>query len=89
MGFAQYVPKENYLMSTDQMDHRMMMMLGGRIAEEIFFDTITTGASDDLRKVTQLAYSQVVTYGMNEKVRLSSRSSLVAAMSSCICVWCG
>jgi hypothetical protein len=71
------------------MDHRMMMMLGGRIAEEIFFDTITTGASDDLRKVTQLAYSQVVTYGMNEKVRLSSRVSLVAAMSSCICVRCG
>lgn len=89
LGFAQYVPKENYLMSTDQMDHRMMMMLGGRIAEEIFFDTITTGASDDLRKVTQLAYSQVVTYGMNEKVRLSSRVSLVAAMSSCICVRCG
>lgn len=68
LGFAQYIPKENYLMSTDQMNHRMCMMLGGRIAEEIFFDTITTGASDDLRKVTQLAYSQVVTYGMNDKV---------------------
>mmetsp|Transcript_4634 Transcript_4634/g.11903 ORF Transcript_4634/g.11903 Transcript_4634/m.11903 type:complete len:719 (-) Transcript_4634:29-2185(-) len=68
LGFAQYIPQENYLMSTDQMQHRMMMMLGGRIAEEIFFDTITTGASDDLRRVTQLAYSQVVTYGMNDKV---------------------
>jgi AFG3 family protein len=61
LGYAQYMPKENYLMSTQQMNHRMQMMLGGRVAEEIFFDTITTGAGDDLRRVTQLAYSQVVT----------------------------
>ena len=42
-----------------QMLDRMCMMLGGRIAEELFFGRITTGAGDDLRKVTQLAYSQV------------------------------
>lgn len=68
LGYAQYVPKEQYLMSTAQMEDRMCMMLGGRIAEQLFFDEITTGAGDDLRKVTQLAYSQVVTYGMNDKV---------------------
>ena len=68
LGYAQYVPKEQYLMSTAQMEDRMCMMLGGRIAEQLFFDVITTGAGDDLRKVTQLAYSQVVTYGMNDKV---------------------
>merc|ERR1711990_664812 len=56
------------LMSTEQMLDRMCMMLGGRIAEQLFFGKITTGAGDDLRKVTQLAYSQVVTYGMNDKV---------------------
>ena len=44
------------------------MTLGGRVAEEIFFGRITTGAEDDLNKITQSAYSQVVTWGMNEKV---------------------
>merc|ERR1711990_1028760 len=56
------------LMSTEQMLDRMCMMLGGRVAEQLFFERITTGAGDDLRKVTQLAYSQIVTYGMNDKV---------------------
>uniref|UniRef100_A0A0B7BDD0 Peptidase M41 domain-containing protein n=1 Tax=Arion vulgaris TaxID=1028688 RepID=A0A0B7BDD0_9EUPU len=46
----------------------MCMMLGGRVSESIFFGKITTGAQDDLRKVTQTAYSQVVMFGMNEKV---------------------
>merc|ERR1711865_797840 len=59
---------EQFLMSTEQMADRMCMMLGGRVAEQLFFDRITTGAGDDLRKVTQLAYSQIVTYGMNDKV---------------------
>ena len=44
------------------------MTLGGRVAEEIFFGRITTGAQDDLNKITKSAYAQVVTYGMNEKV---------------------
>jgi len=68
LGYAQYLPKEHMLMSTEQMLDRMCMMLGGRIAEQLFFDRITTGAGDDLRKVTQLAYSQIVTYGMNDKI---------------------
>ena len=46
----------------------MCMMLGGRIAEKIFFDRISTGAQDDLQKVTRLAYSIVTTYGMNDAV---------------------
>lgn len=44
------------------------MTLGGRVAEEIFFGKITTGAQDDLKKVTQNAYAQVVHYGMNKRV---------------------
>jgi len=68
LGYAQYLPREQYLLSTEQMLDRMCMMLGGRIAEQLFFDRITTGAGDDLRRVTQLAYSQVVTYGMNDKI---------------------
>ncbi|XP_046536688.1 AFG3-like protein 1 [Equus quagga] len=43
-------------------------MLGGRVAEQVFFGQITTGAQDDLRKVTQSAYAQVVQFGMSEKL---------------------
>ena len=46
----------------------MCMTLGGRVSEQIFFGRITTGAQDDLKKVTQSAYAQVVHYGMNAKV---------------------
>jgi AFG3 family protein len=46
----------------------MCAALGGRVAEELFFGRITTGAQDDLQKVTQMAYAQVVKYGMSEKV---------------------
>jgi cell division protease FtsH len=44
------------------------MTLGGRIAEAIFFDKISTGAQNDLERITKLAYSMVTIYGMNEKV---------------------
>ncbi|KAI8368552.1 peptidase family M41-domain-containing protein [Blakeslea trispora] len=68
LGYAQYLPKDQYLYSKKQLLDRMCMTLGGRISEEIFFDTITTGAQDDLQKVTKMAYAQVTNYGMNEKV---------------------
>ncbi|ULU10092.1 hypothetical protein L3Y34_014431 [Caenorhabditis briggsae] len=60
LGYAQYLPKEQYLYSKEQLLDRMCMTLGGRVAEEIFFGRITTGAQDDLQKVTQMAYSQMV-----------------------------
>jgi ATP-dependent Zn protease len=44
------------------------MTYGGRVAEEIFFGEITTGAQDDLDKITKMAYGQVTMYGMNDKV---------------------
>lgn len=59
LGYAQYLPREQYLYSREQLFDRMCMMLGGRVAEEVFFGRITTGAQDDLRKVTQSAYAQV------------------------------
>lgn len=68
LGYAQYLPKEQYLYSTEQLLDRMCMTLGGRVSEQIFFGRITTGAQDDLSKVTKSAYAQVVTFGMNEKV---------------------
>nr|CAI5836226.1 unnamed protein product [Callosobruchus analis] len=73
LGYAQYLPKDQYLYTKEQLFDRMCMTLGGRVSEEIFFGRITTGAQDDLKKVTQSAYAQVsrhnvVHYGMNEKV---------------------
>ncbi|GMT28007.1 hypothetical protein PFISCL1PPCAC_19304, partial [Pristionchus fissidentatus] len=68
LGYAQYLPKEQYLYSKEQLLDRMCMTLGGRVAEEIFFSRITTGAQDDLQKITQMAYSQVVKYGMSAAV---------------------
>lgn len=68
LGYAQYLPKEQYLYTKEQLLDRMCMTLGGRVSEEIFFKRITTGAQDDLKKVTESAYAQVVHFGMNEKV---------------------
>ncbi|XP_029929968.1 AFG3-like protein 2 isoform X2 [Myripristis murdjan] len=68
LGYAQYLPKEQYLYTKEQLLDRMCMTLGGRVSEEIFFGRITTGAQDDLRKVTQSAYAQIVQFGMNAKV---------------------
>uniref|UniRef100_A0AAY4AM31 AAA+ ATPase domain-containing protein n=1 Tax=Denticeps clupeoides TaxID=299321 RepID=A0AAY4AM31_9TELE len=68
LGYAQYLPKEQYLYTKEQLLDRMCMTLGGRVAEEIFFGRITTGAQDDLKKVTQSAYAQIVQFGMNENV---------------------
>ncbi|KAF4095369.1 hypothetical protein G5714_024447 [Onychostoma macrolepis] len=68
LGYAQYLPKEQYLYTREQLFDRMCMMLGGRVAEQVFFGRITTGAHDDLKKVTQSAYAQIVQFGMSEKV---------------------
>ncbi|KAJ0029280.1 hypothetical protein NQD34_004277 [Periophthalmus magnuspinnatus] len=68
LGYAQYLPREQYLYSKEQLFDRMCMMLGGRVAEQVFFERVTTGAQDDLKKVTQSAYAQIVQFGMSEKV---------------------
>ncbi|KAF9384555.1 AAA ATPase afg3 [Podila verticillata] len=68
LGYAQYLPKDQYLYSTQQLMDRMCMTLGGRVSEHIFFNSITTGAQDDLQKVTKMAYAQVATYGMDSEL---------------------
>ncbi|RWS20490.1 ATPase-like protein, partial [Leptotrombidium deliense] len=68
LGYAQYLPKEQYLYTTQQLFDRMCMTLGGRASEQVFFNRITTGAQDDLKKVTQSAYAQIVQFGMSDKV---------------------
>ncbi|KYP14801.1 ATP-dependent zinc metalloprotease FtsH [Flavihumibacter sp. CACIAM 22H1] len=68
LGYAQYTPKEQYLYNTDQLLDQICMTLGGRAAEEIFFNKISTGAQNDLQQITRIAYSMVTVYGMNDKV---------------------
>ena len=68
LGYAQYLPKDQYLYSTEQLADTMCMTLGGRCAEKVFFGKITTGATDDLRKVARMAYAQVTDFGMNDAI---------------------
>ena len=68
LGYAQYLPKEEYITRTEQLLDRMCMTFGGRAAESIIFDKISTGAQSDLDQVTKMAYSMVTVFGMNEKV---------------------
>merc|ERR1711966_497666 len=62
LGFAQYLPKEIFLRSQEQIMDIVCKTLAGRAAEEVFFGRVTTGASDDLRRVTQMVYSMIQTY---------------------------
>ena len=68
LGYAQYLPKEQYLYQTDQLLDEMCMALGGRAAEEIIFGKISTGALSDLERITKMAYSIVSVYGMNKNI---------------------
>merc|ERR1719287_429106 len=68
LGYAQYLPKEVFLRTQEQIMDIVKMALAGRAAEEVFFGRVTTGASDDLRRVTQLVYSTIQLYGMNSRV---------------------
>ncbi len=68
LGYAQYLPKEQYLTTVEQLEDRMCMTMGGRAAEKVFFDKISTGAQSDLDQVTKMAYAMVAVYGMNDKV---------------------
>lgn len=68
LGYAQYLPKEKYLETTEEMKDRMCMTMGGRAAERVVFDRISTGAMSDLDVVTKMAYAAIAYYGMNEKV---------------------
>ena len=68
LGYAQYLPKDEYITRTQQLLDRMCMTFGGRAAEEVIFGKISTGAQNDLDQVTKMAYSMVAVFGMNENV---------------------
>ena len=77
LGYVMQVPEEEkYLMSRDELEARLVTLLGGRAAEELVFDTVTTGASNDIEKATQIARAMITQYGMSEKFGLMSLESI-------------
>lgn len=68
LGYAQYLPREQYLYRSEQLLDEMCMTLGGRAAEDVVFGKVSTGALSDLERVTKLAHSMVTVYGLNDKI---------------------
>ncbi len=68
LGYAQYLPKEQFLYTTEQLTDGMCMTMGGRVAEDIVFGKISTGAQNDLERITKLSYAMITIYGMNSTI---------------------
>jgi cell division protease FtsH len=68
LGYAQYLPKEQFLYTTEQLTDGMCMTMGGRVAEDLIFGKISTGAQNDLERITKLSYAMVTIYGMNKTI---------------------
>ena len=68
LGAAWYLPEERQITTTEQMLDEMCSTLGGRASEEIFFNKISTGALNDLERVTRQSYAMVSYFGMSKKV---------------------
>ena len=71
LGFSQSIPKtEKKLYTENEMKEQIMVMMGGRVAEEIIFKDVTNGASDDIKRLNQLAKNIIGTFGMSKKFRM-------------------
>jgi cell division protease FtsH len=71
LGYTQQLPTEDrYLMTQEELVDRLCVLLGGRVAEEIIFQDVSTGAQNDLQRATDIARSMVTEYGMSEKLGL-------------------
>lgn len=68
LGFAQYLPSDRFLYTPEQFFDRMCMALGGRAAELVQFNHLSTGASDDLKRVTEMAMVQIKEYGFDSAI---------------------
>lgn len=69
LGAAWYLPEERQIITRSQFTDAICMALGGRVAEELVFEEVSSNALDDLEKVTQQAYSMVATYGLSDEIR--------------------
>ena len=68
LGYAQYLPKEQFLYTAEQLTDSICMALGGRVAEDLTFGRVSTGAQNDLERITKMTYDMIAVYGMNSKV---------------------
>ena len=69
LGYTLQTPLEDrFLMTTEEMNEKICALLGGRVAEEIIFGRISTGAQNDLERITNMAYAMVADYGMSEEL---------------------
>eukprot|EP00752_Nemacystus_decipiens_P013873 g12318.t1 len=68
LGYAQYLPKEVFLRTREQITDVICMALAGRASEQVHFGDVTTGASDDLRRVTAMVYQMIGVYGMGDGI---------------------
>jgi cell division protease FtsH len=87
LGYTQQLPTDDrYLMTKSELEDKVCVLLGGRVAEEILFDDVSTGAQNDLQRATAIAKSMVTEYGMSEKLGLRTfekeRRSLFMETSS-------
>ena len=77
LGYVMQTPEvEKFLNTKKELEAMLVGMLGGRAAEEIVFDTVTTGASNDIEKATKIARSMITQYGMSEKFGLIGLESI-------------
>jgi cell division protease FtsH len=71
LGYTQQLPTEDrYLMTRNELLDRLQVLLGGRVAEEVIFGDISTGAQNDLQRASDIARSMVMDYGMSERLGL-------------------
>ncbi|XP_060832657.1 paraplegin isoform X2 [Bombus pascuorum] len=82
LGFSQYSDSNLKLLSSKHLFERMCVLLGGRVAESIIFNKISTGAQNDLQKVTDMAYLQVQQFGMSPSVGLLSFDKELTSMKT-------
>ena len=77
LGYVMQVPEEEkYLMTEDELKARLVTYMGGRAAEELKFDSVTTGASNDIEQATKVARAMITQYGMSKKFGLMSLESV-------------
>ena len=72
LGFSQQEPEEKKLYNKEELYSKISVLFAGRAAEEVIFNSITTGASDDIERATGLIYSIITNYGLNENIGLLS-----------------
>ncbi|SNT23298.1 cell division protease FtsH [Anaerovirgula multivorans] len=81
LGYVLHMPQDDrYIMTKEELCSKIMVMLGGRAAEEIIFGHLSTGAKDDLKKVTEIAMQMVCEYGMSDLGYMSNNPTMMQVL---------